>query len=125
MGDAKRRKAMGNYPDTTKPKPAGQGAKSNGGGEAVTWEVLGDLAAHPKSEAVIQLLEQLKREHDGFGGNTMMVTLEKSTRTPIIRARVTGMRAFMGLIGGMRDLGLVDRLEDATGHERGIDAAFS
>lgn len=35
------------------------------------------------------------------------------------------MGAFMGLIGGMQDLGLVDRLENASGPERGIDAAFS
>ena len=125
MGDAKRRKASGNYPDTTKPKPAVQGAKSDGGGETFTWEVLGDLAAHPKSDAVIQLLEQLKRRYEGFGGNTMLVTLERPARTPIIKARVTGMGAFMGLIGGMQDLGLVDRLENASGPERGIDAAFS
>lgn len=125
MGDAKRRKALGNYPDTTKPKPAMQGARSDGGGETVTWEVLGDLAAHPKSEAVIQLLEQLKRKYEGFGGNTMLVTLEQPARTPIIKARVPGMGAFMGLIGGMQDLGLVDRLENASGPERGIDAAFS
>lgn len=77
MGDAKRRKASGNYPDTTKPKPAALGAKSDGGGETFTWEVLGDLAAHPKSDAVIQLLEQLKRKHEGSGGNTMLVTLEQ------------------------------------------------
>lgn len=125
MGDAKRRKALGNYPDTTKPKPVAQGAKSDGGGEPLTWEVLGDLAAHPKSDAVIQLLERLKRKYEGFGGNTMLVTLEQPARTPIIKARVTGMGAFLGLIGGMQGLGLVDRLEHATGPERGIDAAFS
>lgn len=125
MGDAKRRKALGNYPDTTKPRPTAQGAKSDGGGETVAWEVLGNWASHPKSEAVIQLLEKLKREYEGYGGNTMVVTLEKPVRTPIIKARVTGMGAFMGLIGGMQDLGLEDRLENAPGPERGIDAAFS
>ena len=36
MGDAKRRKALGNCPDTTKPKPAVQGEKSDGGGETFT-----------------------------------------------------------------------------------------
>lgn len=95
MGDAKRRKALGNYPDTTKPKPAVQGAKSDGGGETFTWEVLGDLAAHP-GDAVIRLLEQLKRRYEGFGGNTMLVAWASD-----IQARVTG--AFMGLIGGMQD----------------------
>lgn len=125
MGDAKRRKASGDYPDITKPKSAAQGALSDPGGETVTWEVLGDLAAHPKSEAVIQLLEKLRREYEGYGGNTMLVSLENPVRTPIIKARVTGMGAFMGLIGGMQNLGLMDRLENSPGPERGIDAAFS
>ncbi len=126
MGEAKRRKASGNYPDTKKPKPAAVGAISQGSGATVTWEVVGDLASHPKSEEVIQLLEQLKREYEsGYDGNTMLVSLEMSARSPIIVARVTGMGPFMDLIGGMQDLGLIDRLENSTGPERGIDAAFS
>lgn len=126
MGDAKRRKASGNYPDTTKPKPAAVGAIAQGSGVTVTWEVVGDLASHPKSEEVIQLLEKLKREYEsGYDGNTMLVSLEMSARSPIIVARVTGMGPFMDLISGMQDLSLIDRLENSTGPERGIDAAFS
>jgi hypothetical protein len=125
MGNAKRRKASGNYPDTSKPKPAAQIEKSDSSGETVSWEVVGDLALHSKSQAVIQLLESLKTEYEGFGGKTMLVTLENSLRIPIIQARVTGMGAFIGLITGMQKLGLEDRLENASGPERGIDAAFA
>lgn len=75
MGDAKRRKASGNYPDTTKPKPAAVGAIAQGSGVTVTWEVVGDLASHPKSEEVIQLLEKLKREYEsGYDGNRLCCT---------------------------------------------------
>lgn len=125
MGEAKRRKAMGQYPDTTTPKAPVLGAKSGRGSEAVTWEVLGDLTEHPKSESVIELLEKLKREYGSFGGSTMLVTLEGAARTPIIKASVKGLSTFMALIGGMQDLGLIDRLVDAPSPERGIDAAFS
>lgn len=126
MGEAKRRKASGNYPDTAKPKPVAHSAQMPiDDGETVSWEVLGDLASHPKSQAVINLLEELKREYEGYGGNTMLVTFEAPIRTPIIKAKVSGLGAFMSLIGGMQDLGLEDRLEHASGPERGIDAAFS
>lgn len=125
MGEAKRRKASGEYPDTTARKTPAEPAKETPSQDTVSWEVLGDLAAHPKSEAVIKLLEKLKRKHKDAGGNTMVVTLEASARNPIIKAKVTGMGTFMGLIGGLQDLDLEDRLEDASGPERGIDAAFS
>lgn len=122
MGEAKRRKALGKYPDTTKPQASAQMAEN---GHTVSWEVLGDLASHPKSEAVIQVLEDLKREYEGLGGKTMLVTLEAPGRTQLIKAQVKGLGAFMGLISGMQGLGLEDRLENASGPERGIDAAFS
>lgn len=116
MGEAKRRKALGNYPDTTQKATDG---------ETVCWEVLGDLASHPKSNAVIQVLKDLMGEYDGYGGNTMLVTLEAPSGTQLIKVQVKGLSAFMGLISGMQALGLEDRLEKASGPERGIDAAFS
>ena len=92
MGQAKVRKAKGDYPDTTKPKPPAS---------PVSWEVTGDLAAHPKSTAVLELLERLRDSSESLGGKSMVVTLERSVRSPIIKARVVGLGAFMGLIEGM------------------------
>lgn len=93
--------------------------------ETVSWDVLDELALHPKSDAVIQFLEELKQKHEATGGNTMVVTLEGPARTPIIKIRVMGLGVFMGLIGGLEDLGLEDRLQQTSGPEFGIDAAFS
>lgn len=116
MGQAKQRKASGNYPDTTQPKPSAQ---------TVSWEILGDLALHPKSSEVIQLLTELRGEYDGFGGKAMYVTLEATPKQPLIRSKVVGMGAFIGLVSGLQELGLSDRLEHASNPEAGIDAAFS
>lgn len=121
MGEAKRRKQAGTYPDTTMAKPRPPRPVR----EAVSWEVLTDLSAHPKSGEVVALLERLKAEWTEFGGQTMVVTLESSPCVPVLQIQVTGLGAFMELVGELQDLGLEDRLEDAPGPERGIDAAFS
>lgn len=120
MGEAKRRKALGDYPEKTKSTQSATNVA-----DAVSWEVIGDLAAHPKSGEVVALLEQLKQEHQGSGGKTMVVTLEFPAHTPILKAKVIGMGAFIGLASGLQDLDLVDRLEHATRAENGVDAAFA
>lgn len=116
MGQAKLRKAKGEYPDASKPKPAAS---------PVSWEVIGDLATHPKSTAVLGLLERLRDSNESIGGKSMVVTLERSVRSPIIKAKVVGLGAFMGLIEGMQALDLQDRLEKAVDAEGDVDAAFS
>ena len=116
MGQAKIRKANGNYPDTTKPKPSVQ---------SVSWEALGNLELHPKGDAILELLDALKNEYAGHGGKTMVVTIETSPRTPLMKIKVIGLSAFMGLVTGLQELGLSDRLEDSDGPEGGVDAAFS
>jgi len=121
MGEAKRRKATGSYPDTSQPKVRPPKPVV----ETLSWEVLGDLTQHPKSQDVLQALDALKEEWPDHGGNLMVVTLESADRVPLIRIQVTGLGAFMGVIGAMQDLDLVDRLEAAPGPEKGIDAAFS
>lgn len=121
MGEAKRRKTLGIYPTTPRIEQASQGVANT---ETVYWDVLGDLESHPMSQEVIQILEDLRQEYSGYGGNTMLVTLESAVGKPLIRARVQGLGAFMGLINRMQRLGLHDRLEQASGPERGIDAAF-
>lgn len=121
MGEAKRRKTLGIYPTATRVEQSFQGEAST---ETVSWDVLGDLQSHPMSQKVIQILEDLRQEYAGYGGNTMLVTLESAIGNPLIRAQVQGLGAFMGLINRMQRLGLHDRLEQASGPERGIDAAF-
>lgn len=64
-------------------------------------------------------------EKSGFGGKTMFVTLESAFRVPVIKARVVGLGAFIGLIEGLQEMGLSDRLEHQAGTENGVDAAFS
>lgn len=120
MGEAKRRKQAGSYPDTTVPKLRPAPAVL----DAVSWEVLGDLSSHPKATQVLELLERLKAQWTEFGGKTMVVTLESAPRMPLVKILVTGLGAFMDLVAELQDLGLEDRLEEAPGPERGIDAAF-
>jgi hypothetical protein len=108
MGEAKRRKEQATHSNAT-----------------VSWEILGDLSGHAKSTAVLKLLEQVLKEYPDSGGNTMQITLETAPRTPIIKAKVIGLGAFMAVVGGMQDLGLTDRLEYADGPENKIDAAFA
>ena len=112
-------------PFARKAKPSAQRKQMVSDSGAVSWEVLGDLTSHDKSEAVLQLLEKLKREYRDGGGTTMLVALEARSHSPIIKVRVASMGAYMGLTSGMLELGLVDRLEQAYGPDRGIDAAFS
>lgn len=116
MGEAKRRKAAEEYPDTSKERLRI---------ETVAWEVVGDTAAHPKSQHVLDALAKLASEHQDGDGNTMVVVLEDEARKPIIRASTRGLSAFMDLVGEMQNLKLSDRLEDEDGPERGVDAAFS
>ena len=42
---------------------------------AVSWEILGDKTAHPKTEAVIALLEKLQKKAKVIGDSEMVVTL--------------------------------------------------
>jgi len=121
MGEAKRRKASGSYPDTSQPKIRPPKPVV----ETLSWEVVGELAHHPKSHDVIQALEALKEEWTDYGGKLMVVTLETPDRVPVIKIQVTGLGAFMGVIEALQDLDLVDRLESAAGPEMGVDAAFS
>jgi hypothetical protein len=121
VGEAKRRKASGSYPDTSQPKVRPPKPEI----ETLSWEVLGDLTQHPKSQDVLQALQALKEEWTDHGGNLMVVTLESAPQVPLIKIQVTGLGAFMGVIGALQDLDLVDRLEEAAGPEKGVDAAFS
>lgn len=124
MGEAKRRKAAGDYPQQTERQK--RASASEAPMEAVTWEIVGELAKHPKSDDVLKLLGELREEHkDSLAGKSMVVLFEDEKRQPIIRATTVGLDVFFGLIGGMQDLDLVDRLEHASGPVRGVDAAFS
>ena len=116
MGQAKIRKLMGNYPDTTKSKNIP---------ESITWKILDDLALHSKSQNVILLLDDLRKKHRSLSGNTMIVNLESSDRLPIIEISITGLNAFMDVINAFHEIGLIDRLESHIGPEGNVDAAFS
>lgn len=96
-------------------------------GEALSWRIVGDLAAHPKSASVIEALEALKVDVDDFGpgGKTMRVSLEGAPREPLLIVDSVGLGTFMDVIRVFQDLDLNDRLEHASGADRGIDAAFS
>lgn len=126
MGEARRRKLAGQYPEIT-PKAAPTAPAGAPAGEALSWKVVGDLAAHPKSAAVVEALEALKADVDKFGpgGKTMRVSLEGKPREPVLVVDSVGLGTFMQVIGLFQDLALTDRLEHASGAERGIDAAFS
>jgi hypothetical protein len=78
--------------------------------DSVTWEVVGDTGAHPKSKQVIQLLDALKLEHADEGGKQMVVTLESAPGVPVITAKILGLGAFLSVVGGLEKLDLVDRL---------------
>lgn len=117
MGESKRRKIAGDYPAQT-PKPARAPA------ETVSWEVVGDLAEHPKSADVLEALEEVRKDYPGTGGRPMVVVLESGAGAPIIRAQTLGLGAFMALIDRLQELDLDDRLESRSGPERGVDAAF-
>ena len=92
--------------------------------ESVRWEVVGELAAHPKSAEVLNLLAVVRDDYEDMGGNDMVLVLEAGARRPIVRATTRGLGAFMALVGGLQELGLSDRLEDSAQPERGVDAAF-
>jgi len=126
MGEAKRRKLAGEYPAITA-KPPPPLPPSAPTGEALSWRIVGDLAAHPKSASVVEALEALKGDVDEFspGGKTMRVSLEGKPREPILVVESVGLGTFMLVIGVFQDLDLTDRLEHASGPERGVDAAFS
>jgi len=128
MGEARRRKLAGEYPAITSkappPPPEPPGGTT---GEALSWRIVGDLAAHPRSAAVIHALEALKGdvERFGAGGKTMRVSLESKPREPVLVVDSVGLGTFMQVIGIFQDLDLTDRLEHASGADRGMDAAFS
>ena len=92
---------------------------------SVRWEVVGELAAHPKSADVLNLLATVRDDYEDMGDNDMVLLLEAGTRWPIIRATTRGLGAFMALVSGLQEMGLSDRLEDADQPERGLDAAFT
>lgn len=122
MGEAKRRKLAGEYPTITPKAPP-----SPPTGEALSWTIVGDLTAHPKSASVIEALKALKADVEEFGpgGKTMRVSLESKPREPILVVDSVGLGTFMQVIGIFQELDLTDRLEHASGSDRGIDAAFS
>ena len=76
-------------------------------------------------EAVLHLLDELREDYDDMGGKLMVVVVEDAEQQPILRIETVGLGAFVGLISGLQDLGLHDRLEHHPGPERGVDAAFS
>jgi hypothetical protein len=118
MGEAKRRKAAGDFPAPT-PKPPKAAV------DTVSWEVVGDLASHPSSAAVLAALEELRKDYPGMGGGKpMVVVLETATGDVVLRAQTLGLGAFMGLVDRLQELDLIDRLEHRSGPERGVDAAF-
>lgn len=123
MGEAKKRKAAGLYPDTSTPK-AGP-VKARPPEESVSWEVVGDPASHPRTGDVLKLLEELREEFKDAGGSAMVTVLEDAAKAPVLRMVTVGMGTFMSLVGGLQDLDLHDRLVDAAGPVRGVDAAFS
>ncbi len=92
---------------------------------AVSWEILGDKTAHPKTEAVIALLEKLQKKAKVIGDSEMVVTLESAPRQVIVKVRVTGSDALFRLISDLQEMGLTDRLEETYTPEKGVDAAFS
>jgi len=123
MGEAKRRKRAGDYPaSTVKPARAQKPAMPL---EPITWDMVQPADRHPQGEAVVQLLQELRAEHGDLGGKLMVVLLEDGDGQPVIRIQTLGLSAFMGVVGGLQDLDLRDRLEERAGPERGIDAAFS
>lgn len=78
---------------------------------------------------VIALLDELKEKCKENDGASMVVTIEHPKFHPIIRVTVTGVEAFMRLVGGLQDLKLQDlklqdRLEHRNGPDNGVDAAF-
>ena len=122
MGDAKRRRQAGVYPDKTEKPPKPQASSF----DDVSWEVVGDESSHPKTQQVLAALEQLKRDQEGQGGGKMMVlTLESSPRQPVVVVRTMGLGVFMSAISMFQELDLEDRLVDTERSEKGVDAAFS
>jgi len=55
----------------------------------------------------------------------MRVSLESKPREPVLVVDSVGLGTFMQVIGIFQDLDLTDRLEHASGADRGMDAAFS
>lgn len=123
MGESKRRKQAGEYPDITS-KPAKVSAGTTPA-SAVTWRVLSDLSKHPKSAAVIDGLESLKEADElNLGGQLMRVSLESKPGEAVIVVDTVGLIAFMAVVNLFQELHLVDRLADCDRAENGIDAAF-
>jgi hypothetical protein len=92
--------------------------------DSVRWEVVGDLSAHPKSAAVLDVLAAVRDDYQDMGGNDMVLVLEAVARQPIIRATTSGLGSFMALVAGLQKLGLSDRLVDSAQPDQGVDAAF-
>ena len=123
MGEARRRKLEGSYPAQTA-RPATQRRQEPL--EALSWEVVGEPDAHPKTQELLGCLEQLKCEHaDLAGGKEMVIILESRPAAPVVVIRSLGLGVFMSVISALQDLGLTDRLVDRGEPERGVDAAFS
>ncbi len=125
MGESKRRKQAGEYPDICKKPP--KSIQGSVPASPVSWKVMGDLSTHPKANAVLEALESLKAELDkqDLRGNTMRVSLESKPGEAVVIVDTVGLSAFMSVINLFQDLDLVDRLADSDRAEKGIDAAFT
>lgn len=123
MGEASRRKKAGEYPQQT-PRPAKAREPAPEGG--LDWTLVGVVADHPKTGALLAALEQLKAglNPDG-GGKLMTACLETSDRKPVLVARTVGLGNWMALIGVFQQLDLTDRLEHVMVSSGPYDAAFS
>ncbi|MNR71271.1 hypothetical protein D3C71_18860 [compost metagenome] len=127
MGEARRRKLAGTYPEITKkpsPPPRSAVMAPDGG---LDWEVVGDLADHPRAQEVLDALQSLKNDVDpDAGGNVMQAALEApSGGNTVVVARSLGLGNWMQLIGAFQGLGLTDRLEHLDSHREPYDAIFS
>ena len=124
MGEARRRKLAGTYPELTK-KPSPAPAREPVGG--LDWEVVGDLADHPRAQEVLGALRTLKNDvNPDAGGNVMQAALEApSGGKTVVVARSLGLGNWMQLIGAFQELGLTDRLEHLDSHREPYDAIFS
>jgi hypothetical protein len=123
MGEAKRRKQAGAYPEQTlKPSPTQRSQI-----DALTWQMFGSADEHPAAAKVLAGLAQVKAEAESFGpgGKLMVITLERQARDPLLSVQARGLSTFMNVIELFQSLGLEDRLESQERSENGVDAAFS
>jgi len=96
----------------------------------LSWQIVGDLGAHPASPQVLAALDALRT---GMGGDAdlpgedalQVIAFEaEADRTPIVLVRTGDCTAFTCVCDLFESLSLVDRLRH-IGTSDGLDAAYA